>query len=91
MISDLGMATLLDNIDLFYNLLVDENQLYKLRLKQSETYFKVQWAKMIEQYILMNRSNVELINFLATEVGQGNMSSEKAFDKLLKFIFATLK
>lgn len=90
-ISDLGMSSLMDNIDLFHNLLINDNQLYKLRLKQSETYFKVQWAKMIEQYILMNRANVELINFLAAEVGHGNMSSEKAFDKLLKFIFATLK
>lgn len=82
------IGQLADHIENKFNMLVSENKLLPARLARESHYFRNHWLQELKTRLLATPEFGNELESLATEVRMGSLGIEKAFQKLIQFIFA---
>ncbi|MEP7196214.1 MAG: methylmalonyl Co-A mutase-associated GTPase MeaB [Saprospiraceae bacterium] len=83
-----SVKQLLFHINEFYNLLNINNELFNNRNVKLGSYFEKYWLDFLKDKIQESPSFNEVQKSLRQEIQSGNIEIEKAFEKLINFIFA---
>ncbi|HNA65857.1 MAG TPA: GTP-binding protein, partial [Saprospiraceae bacterium] len=82
------IALLADHIENKFNVLVNENKLFPARLARESHYFRNHWPQELKALLQSKPEFGIELESLANAVQNGSLSIEKAFQKLIQFIFA---